>query len=124
MVRTTLAGLILVTLGGCQHFVSVDTSRDRPVFSWPGGAVAQGLTVMPVLEDCEFDGPHSPDERIWWHISGPLRSPITYGVVPPGVAEQVKAKVLTDKCSTWVVTVTDQTMQGEATKFRVKKRGF
>lgn len=76
-----------------------------------------GLTVRPVLAECEFEGPHSPDESVWWHISGKITSPVTYGVVPDGAVEHVPARSLTEQCDDWVVTVTDQGMRGESTEF-------
>lgn len=103
-------------LAGCQHFVNVTHAGAKPVFSWPGGVPASGLTVRPVMEDCKFKGPHSPDQ-IWWHISGEIHSPVTYGVVPKGVTEHVVARPLSEECDTWVVTVTDQSMRGESTEF-------
>jgi hypothetical protein len=111
--------LFLPLLAACQHFVKVDTQGSKPVFSWAGGGVATGLTVGPVLEDCEFDGPHSED-RVWWQITGEIKSPVTYGETPPGATVRVPPRPLTDACATWVVTATDQTMRGEATEFRLR----
>lgn len=115
MMKTTFKMLIFTA--GCQHFVAVDLAGPKPVFTWPGGAPVASLTVL-ADEDCPAIKNKAYADRVWWQISGPLKSGVIYGQVPSGATELAPARALTYECRPYVVTVTDANFRGESVTFR------
>ncbi len=112
-----VASLVLF-LAGCQTFVDVATLGVSPVFNWRTDAPVTGLLVV-ADEDCKIPGGATQlGDRIWWRIEGKLTPPVTYGKVPKGAVETAHARPFPKDCKWWTVTLTDQAMQGESTKFR------
>lgn len=109
---------LALALTGCQTFVNVTTAGDAPVFDWRTDAPVTGLLVL-ADEDCDLPGgAKAYGDRIWWRIEGKLVPPVTYGKLPKGAVQTVPARPFLNGCHWWSVTLTDQTMQGETTKFR------
>jgi len=105
------------TLGACTHFVDVDTHGQVPLFSWRAAAPVTSLTVL-ADEDCPQLGGKTAEDRIWWQISGDIKPPVTYGILPRGAAELARARPLAEGCGPWTVILSDPSMQGVRDTFR------
>lgn len=116
--RGTVLAAAALSLAGCQTFVDINTQGNDPVFNWRTDAPVTGLIVV-ADEDCEMPGGgKGMGDRIMWRVEGKLNPPIVYGKVPAGARETAHARPFTKDCKWWTVTLTDQAMQGESTKFR------
>jgi hypothetical protein len=115
--RKSIAALAALLSAGCQTFVDVNTLGRQPVFSWRADAPVKSLTVL-ADDACELVHGPGRAERVWWQISGTLKPPITYGVVPKGAAEVAGPRPWPRECAHWTVTVTDGSTQGESATFR------
>lgn len=114
----TVVLCVFLGLAGCAHFVEVTTEGSAPVFNWRTDAPVTGLMIL-ADEDCALPGnAKGLGDRIWWQVQGKLTPPVKFGVVPPGATELAHARPFLAGCHWWSVTLTDQSMQGELTKFR------